>query len=309
MILSICIPAFERADVLKRTLDSIYSQHAAESLFEVCISDDSKSDAVEKMIKGYKKKNLRYQHKAYTSSYMNIENALSMGKGKFLKLINDYSKFAPGMLNQLIELIKEKKETRPLIIFLNGSSLTKKQLQFFYSADSFMQTAGYHVTWTICFGIWRDEYLAVKKSVSVNEMFPHVSYLFACLKRSSMFIIDNQILLINQELDKKGGYNISEVFGTIFVSLLEELYTDKIIHKHTYLKIKRQLLHFMAYFRKQTVCFPEKFYFSFQNEFYYLHRYYSFIDIGRYIIYSKILMLRHFIFMHLKSLNIRKAKI
>ena len=49
-LLSICIPTFNRAELLKNTLTSIYSQKANHSDFEVVISDNCSTDHTEEVV-------------------------------------------------------------------------------------------------------------------------------------------------------------------------------------------------------------------------------------------------------------------
>ena len=49
-ILSICIPTNNRVDILRKTLNSIFAQHVSSDLFEVCVSDNSRTDETKKLI-------------------------------------------------------------------------------------------------------------------------------------------------------------------------------------------------------------------------------------------------------------------
>ena len=56
MLLSICIPTFERIELLKNCLNSIYiAKKNINFKFEVCISDNNSSQDVKKVINYYKK--------------------------------------------------------------------------------------------------------------------------------------------------------------------------------------------------------------------------------------------------------------
>ena len=92
-IVSICIPTYGRVEILKNTLDSIFSQCVESAKFEVCISDNSPTDETEQMLKLYfsDKTNLVYS-KSTSEGFINSIEALKLGDGKFLKLHNNYTK-------------------------------------------------------------------------------------------------------------------------------------------------------------------------------------------------------------------------
>jgi glycosyltransferase involved in cell wall biosynthesis len=87
--ISICIPAFKRADYLRRLLDSIVLQSFRN--FEVIIADDSPGDEVEQLSQEYSSKvNLRYHRNttpAGTPENWNI--ALDLARGEWIKIMHD----------------------------------------------------------------------------------------------------------------------------------------------------------------------------------------------------------------------------
>ena len=64
MLLSICIPNYNRAKYLNNCLNSILIAKSLSSLkFEVCISDNGSIDQINSIIKNYKKKGLIINYK------------------------------------------------------------------------------------------------------------------------------------------------------------------------------------------------------------------------------------------------------
>ncbi|ULQ53784.1 glycosyltransferase family 2 protein [Flavihumibacter fluvii] len=91
---SICIPAYERVNYLRRLLDSIAEQTFRD--FEVIISDDSKTDQVLALVKAYSDKlTIRYfQNSPSLGTPSNWNNAISKAAGQWIKLIHDDDWFA-----------------------------------------------------------------------------------------------------------------------------------------------------------------------------------------------------------------------
>ena len=56
-IISICIPAFKRIEILKKTIDSIYADainsNVELSLFEIVISDNDSEHEIKSLVKTY----------------------------------------------------------------------------------------------------------------------------------------------------------------------------------------------------------------------------------------------------------------
>ncbi|MBO9620964.1 MAG: glycosyltransferase [Niabella sp.] len=92
--ISICIPAYNRADRLKRLLDSILMQEFRD--FEVIITDDSNTDAVEKLTATYSQKMpIRYQRNLPAlGTPENWNEGIRKAGGAWIKLMHDDDWFA-----------------------------------------------------------------------------------------------------------------------------------------------------------------------------------------------------------------------
>jgi len=96
--ISICIPAFQGEDYLKRLLDSINIQTFKN--YEVIISDDSPDDSVERLSENYSNSfRLIYQkNKEPLGSPANWNKSISLANGKWIKIMHDddwfYDKYA-----------------------------------------------------------------------------------------------------------------------------------------------------------------------------------------------------------------------
>jgi glycosyltransferase involved in cell wall biosynthesis len=101
MLVSICIPAFNSPDLLRKCLNSIVTQTFQD--FELVISDDSSSDAVKKVIDSYNFENKLVYQKNPTplGSPANWNMALSLAKGEFIKIMHhdDYFTNSSSLAN------------------------------------------------------------------------------------------------------------------------------------------------------------------------------------------------------------------
>ena len=125
-ILSICIPTYNRLDILRNTIASIYADLDGVSMddFEVVISDNSKEHTTQPVADEFHFDNLHY-HITECEGFKNSFYALSYGKGDFLKLNNNYTKFRKGTLKTLIGQLKELRKSRSQVIYQWSSTKEK----------------------------------------------------------------------------------------------------------------------------------------------------------------------------------------
>ena len=136
-ILSICIPTYDRLDILRKTLNSIYEGVNEDLLneFEVIISDNSKNHSCQILKNEFVKYTNFFYKISECEGFLNSYYALSYGKGTYLKLHNNYTMLRKGSLNYIINLLKNNIKNKPLIFFSDGYKL-KGNNQFYYSFES-----------------------------------------------------------------------------------------------------------------------------------------------------------------------------
>ena len=108
MILSICIPTYNRPANLPNCLNSILiSKRKTNLKFEICISDNGSNYNVKKIIKPFKKKlNIRVNRNKKNLGYaFNLLKSVSMAKGEFVWCIGDDDLLVPKALKKINSLI------------------------------------------------------------------------------------------------------------------------------------------------------------------------------------------------------------
>lgn len=241
-ILSICIPTYNRLDILRNTIASIYADLDGVELddFEVVISDNSKEHTTQPVVAEFDFKNLHYNI-TECEGFKNSFYALSYGKGEYLKLNNNYTMFRRGTLKLLISQLKKMKATQTQVIYTNGLRQKKTFIQY-NSFDDYMFGLSYFSSWSAGYGMWKDDFDRVKDYVELDKYFPQTSLLLSQDYKKS-FALDDRVLFEDQHVPKKGGYNIFKVFSVDFVSLIMGAYSSRKISERTYKKIKSDLLY------------------------------------------------------------------
>lgn len=239
--LSICIPTYQRIEITRNTIASIYADSDGVDLdeFEVVVSDNDKQESSRIFEQEFLYKNFRY-FQTNCEGFLNSFHVLGYGKGLFLKLHNNYTMLRKGTLKYLIEQIKLYQDKHPGIFYTNSLLGMSTKLEF-GSFDRYMQKLSYFSSWSTGFGIWKLDYDCLKKSVQINRMFPQTT-LFLAGANKNLFVLDDQRLFDDQKIPKKGGYNPYKVFGVEYLDLLNEKVLSGNISSSTFKKIRRDLL-------------------------------------------------------------------
>ena len=126
MLLSICIPNYNRSKYLNNCLNSILLAKSLSSLkFEICISDNGSKENITSVINHYKKKGLKINYKKNKKNLgfgANFYKVVKMAKGEFIWLIGNDDLLYVYALKEL-----EKYENKDVdFFFINSSSLNSK---------------------------------------------------------------------------------------------------------------------------------------------------------------------------------------
>lgn len=241
-LVSICIPTRDRVDILKNTLDSIYSDTSVDrSRFEVVVSDNSPTNEMD-AIKGLYEPmgNIRFV-KSDCVGFMNSINALDHGRGLFLKLLNDYSYFFDDSFKKLINFFHENQERSISVSFTSGM-LKNHEIMSCDSFEDFMNNLSYFSSWSSAFCIRRDVFLELRSNIAFDAQFPHTSLVLAD-RNSEVYIVNDALYFKNMTVPKKGGTDLFKDFSVTYLSLIKRLVAEKVISQKTFNSIKQKLFY------------------------------------------------------------------
>ena len=110
MLLSICIPTYNRVNQLDNCLNSILiSKKRVENFnFEVCISDNNSQQRIESLIEKYKNKlNIKFNKNIKNLGFaLNGIKSVEMASGTYSWMIGDDDLILPSTLTQLKEILE-----------------------------------------------------------------------------------------------------------------------------------------------------------------------------------------------------------
>ena len=124
-LLSICIPTYNRAEILDKSLESITKQDIFQKTdeVEIIVSDNCSQDNTHNIVHKYIEKfgnKIKYFRNQENIGDKNFPLAISRGNGDFLKLCNDTLLFVPNALQDMLDVIKKNLKEKPVLFFENS---------------------------------------------------------------------------------------------------------------------------------------------------------------------------------------------
>jgi glycosyltransferase involved in cell wall biosynthesis len=277
-LLSICIPTFNRSTALRRTIESI----TIDPLFlntdqiEIVVSDNNSSDETLEVCQEYLAKfpdKFIYKKQTFTcAANLNFENALRLAHGKLMKLHNDNFIFLNGAIDFIINLINYTDAYKPIIFFSNRPSPEKEMIELSSGIDNFVQKASFVSTWLGSLSIWREHYNSMTYlSRDQYAQLITTDVFFQLISQYKNFLSVNQFLIASQDVGKKGGYSIAEVFAENYIDLLLERIKSEQLSWNTFTIEKKRV--FFEHILPMS--FTNSHNFVHENFMMYMHHYYK----------------------------------
>lgn len=249
-LLSICIPTYNRASYLEGAILNIITDNAFGDEVEIIISDNASTDNTEEIAKKYTQKhyNIKYYKNEENIRDKNFMLALQRGNGLYRRLFNDTLRFKERALQKMLDIIRISPQNRPLffyqnITFLNSNTHKKINDQF-----ELIENTSFWTTWIGNFGNWEH---IINNIPSPNECAPllltQVDWSFKIMSGNQCAQIYFDDYFESIIPNKKGGYNIFNVFINNYLLIIRQ-YIDKksIIQKEKYRLFRYFLLKWIS---------------------------------------------------------------
>ena len=129
MLISVCIPTYNRSKNLLDCLNSLLLQ--TNKNFEICISDNGSKEDTEKLIEPYKEKlNIRFsRNKENLGAALNFLKVASMSKSDFIWFLGDDDLLVPDAIENLTNLINKNSQCD--FFWINSSHLDISYIEKF----------------------------------------------------------------------------------------------------------------------------------------------------------------------------------
>ena len=251
MLLSICIPTYNRSEFLKKTLESLVTQKGWPFPdVEIVISDNVSTDDTALVIAEYISRypeNIR--GKTLTSgidAHDNFDLVMSQAEGEFIKLNNDTLMWEPGMLGEFISVLRNS----PADIFLTPSTpmapVSGKMSLSIKSMDEVVSNCSYFLTWIGNLCVRKNVFLNLEdRNRRIASRLTQVDIILRLISAGASVVVDGRIFFRTQNVVKNLDYQIAEIFCCNYFELLGE-YLGKGISQNIFeLEKKRMLFDFL----------------------------------------------------------------
>ena len=253
-LLSICIPTYNRCEYLKKSIETIISQKEfSDEDVEIVISDNCSTDDTEIVCKKYTEQyeNIKYFKNQENVRDRNFPLVLSKGSGVLLKLCNDTLIFNKDALNDLLHLIRNCQDEKPVIFTSNNNhypnEITVKSL------EDFLNTISYNITWIGGLSIWKEDYNSFGNTYEgCDESLWQVPCLLKYVNKKKNAVVYNKRLFTTQTVAKKNiSYGLYKVFYTNYLGFVKKYINNGISRACFDWLEKDLLLNFFPYWMVQ----------------------------------------------------------
>ena len=259
-VLSICIPTRDRSMYLEHTLREITDDITFQNTnkIEIVISDNCSDDDTENLCRKYQQKfpdKIIYKRQQENIKDKNFVEVLKLANGKYAKLNNDNIYFKKNALAEIVSLLENANDN---IIFFTNRDLKnpKKSIINVNSFDELISQITYSCTWIGGLCVNTSKYKMIDSPIRFSDLcFGQIDILAKLMKDGSGLIIEKQLMEVIT-INKKGGYNIAQIFGENFISILQILKKEELLSNKTYEKTLKKLLlehinHYYFDYKKQ----------------------------------------------------------
>jgi abequosyltransferase len=212
ILLSLCIPTFNRCEILEGTLASIFSDTDFHpDLIEVIVSDNCSTDQTASIVAKYPL--VRYYCNEVNIHAYNFERVLDYARGRYIRIVNDTFHLKKNILGvMLVNIKKHLNDDFNLFFYPNfrTNSNTSKEV---YGIEEFFLNCSFYSTWSASTGFWRKDYEAVKKDNKYTELlFPQLHWMYEIVRNGKKTLIYFMDMYEVQVPRSKGGYNFFKTF-------------------------------------------------------------------------------------------------
>jgi abequosyltransferase len=225
-LLSICIPTYNRAEVLDKTLYKLFSNSEFDNnLIEVIVSDNCSTDNTYVVVQKYPQ--VKYFRNDHNIGPYNFTIVSSYAKGKYVKIFNDTFSFNELKLGWFLDkIIQHENDNKNLFFYPKSFSNRIESVQI-NSINDLFKHCSFYTTWSITTGFWlKDFELIETKNKYTDLLFPQLWWMYSMVKNGKDTIIYFQDLIHVDASIKKGGYNLFKTFveDYLFIVKNEKIY-------------------------------------------------------------------------------------
>ncbi len=243
-LLSICIPTYDRAGYLQRSLDKIIPQ-AKQYDIPIYISDNASPDNTEKVVAAFAREypNLFYSKNSKNQGgVVNVARVLHMSKTKYSWLLGDDDRITKNAIGEMITVLESAdydmvvvnggKKLNSLAERVEGRVNDLKNFSLYSDRNKLLSDLGWHMTWISCL-IFNSKIIKNGEFEKFfNTEIPHFAVIFNYLSRSNILVAwEPKAFVYSSARDLACWYDKAfDVFGKMWFDTVKSLpnsYTEE----------------------------------------------------------------------------------
>ncbi len=213
-LLSICIPTYNRGDILRKALEQYINNSEFDDEVELVISDNCSEDDTAEICNHYcrLKNNIKYFRNEQNIRDKNFIEVLNHASGEYLKLSNDWVFFDRNALAYMKSIIRENINAKTPLFFTSGTIFTNKKAEVVRckNLDEYVSAISTFVTYNNLFGVWRLQWCEVSDRSKYAELqLQQVDWAYQIVSKNNGCILFDKSLFKSIPPKKfvRSGYN------------------------------------------------------------------------------------------------------
>lgn len=255
-LVSICIPTYNRAEILKKSLDAYVNNTFFNEEIEIVISDNSSTDSTKRVGEEYSAKypNIKYYRNEENIRDRNFPLSMDRATGEYIKLMKDNIIMSENGLMYLVDVVKKNLGVRKPLFFTNGFLFNNKLEDNYHckNFDEFIVSTSYRITSITFFGCWKEQWPSVVERENFSNLqLAQDDWVYQLIEKWGGAVLYTRKFFSAEDIGKRRGYNWFEVHVTNYYKIMQGyidkgLISRKALNKEriTYLSdLKPQLVH------------------------------------------------------------------
>jgi len=243
-LLSICIPTYNRAIKLNRSLSILKEQLVGlNDEVELLVSDNHSPDNTQKIVSEFIKKkelHIKYNRNEKNLGFDgNFFYCINQATGKYIWLLGDDDFLKKGILKRIIDILRENDVGMLHLRNVVG----KEKGRLYTNVDEYVITISYWITY-ISGNIFLKE-VVPKVDVDTELLSSNILqvpfYQKAMMVRPSNYYLRTEVFVSLEDDNNNGGYNFVQVFCDNYLRLTHNFIEDSRLNENTYSYLKKDV--------------------------------------------------------------------
>lgn len=189
-ILSICIPTYNRAEILRHTLEHYFESPECDETIEVIVSDNASTDDTQLVCEHFSRNysNFKYYRNEENVRDANFAIVLDYAKGEYVKLMNDTIYIPTEGLRLMKQQIHTYSKTKEPIFFITGPVYERIKQRNVRCANlnEYIGYVSLFCTAINMFGTWREDWQKIDdKTCKAHLQLAQVDWTYQIIERNN----------------------------------------------------------------------------------------------------------------------------